>query len=30
VILRYFNVGGADSLGRTGQSTKVATHLIKV
>jgi UDP-glucose 4-epimerase len=30
VILRYFNVAGADPLGRTGQSTKRATHLIKV
>jgi UDP-glucose 4-epimerase len=30
VILRYFNVAGADRLGRTGQSTKRATHLIKV
>src|SRR5262249_59004652 len=30
VILRYFNVAGADSEGRTGQSTKGATHLIKV
>jgi UDP-glucose 4-epimerase len=30
VILRYFNVAGADPLGRTGQSTKGATHLIKV
>jgi UDP-glucose 4-epimerase len=29
-ILRYFNVAGADPLGRTGQSTKEATHLIKV
>ena len=29
-ILRYFNVAGADPLGRTGQSTKNATHLIKV
>jgi UDP-glucose 4-epimerase len=28
--LRYFNVAGADPLGRTGQSTKGATHLIKV
>jgi UDP-glucose 4-epimerase len=27
VILRYFNVAGADPLGRTGQSTKAATHL---
>jgi UDP-glucose 4-epimerase len=30
VILRYFNVAGADPLGRTGQSTRAATHLIKV
>ncbi len=30
VALRYFNVAGADPAGRTGQSTKVATHLIKV
>ena len=29
-ILRYFSVAGADPLGRTGQSTKGATHLIKV
>ncbi len=29
-ILRYFNVAGADPLGRTGQSTRNATHLIKV
>ena len=28
--LRYFNVAGADPLGRTGQSTPNATHLIKV
>jgi UDP-glucose 4-epimerase len=28
--LRYFNVSGADPTGRTGQSTKGATHLIKV
>lgn len=28
--LRYFNVCGADPLGRTGQSTPQATHLIKV
>jgi len=28
--LRYFNVAGADPLGRTGQSTEGATHLIKV
>ncbi|MDC7790073.1 UDP-glucose 4-epimerase GalE [Rhodoplanes sp. TEM] len=30
VILRYFNVAGADPLMRTGQSTRNATHLIKV
>ncbi len=30
VALRYFNVAGADPLGRTGQSTPDATHLIKV
>ena len=30
VILRYFNVAGADPRGRTGQSTPTATHLIKV
>ncbi|MEM1306938.1 MAG: UDP-glucose 4-epimerase GalE [Pseudomonadota bacterium] len=30
VALRYFNVAGADPSGRTGQSTKGATHLIKV
>jgi UDP-glucose 4-epimerase len=30
VILRYFNVAGADPRCRTGQSTKAATHLIKV
>ena len=28
--LRYFNVAGADPMGRTGQSTAGATHLIKV
>lgn len=28
--LRYFNVSGADPLGRSGQSTIGATHLIKV
>lgn len=28
--LRYFNVAGADPSGRTGQSTRGATHLIKV
>jgi UDP-glucose 4-epimerase len=30
VILRYFNVAGADPQLRTGQSTQNATHLIKV
>lgn len=30
IILRYFNVAGADPLLRTGQSTPEATHLIKV
>jgi UDP-glucose 4-epimerase len=30
VILRYFNVAGADPKLRTGQSTPLATHLIKV
>jgi UDP-glucose 4-epimerase len=30
VILRYFNVAGADAAGRHGQSTPNATHLIKV
>ncbi|MDK1493289.1 UDP-glucose 4-epimerase GalE [Sinorhizobium sp. 7-81] len=30
VVLRYFNVAGADPLGRAGQSTAGATHLIKV
>jgi UDP-glucose 4-epimerase len=30
VILRYFNVAGADPQGRTGQSSAAATHLIKV
>lgn len=29
-ILRYFNVAGADPAGRTGQSTRNATHLIKI
>jgi UDP-glucose 4-epimerase len=29
-VLRYFNVAGADPQMRTGQSTKGATHLIKV
>ncbi len=30
VILRYFNVAGADPQGRAGQATPKATHLIKV
>jgi UDP-glucose 4-epimerase len=30
VILRYFNVAGADPQLRTGQSTRTATHLVKV
>jgi UDP-glucose 4-epimerase len=30
VILRYFNVAGADPKNRTGQATPAATHLIKV
>src|SRR5437763_3421324 len=30
VILRYFNVAGADPDLRTGQATRNATHLIKV
>ncbi|MBV9066633.1 MAG: UDP-glucose 4-epimerase GalE, partial [Methylobacteriaceae bacterium] len=30
VVLRYFNVAGADPCGRIGQSTPNATHLIKV
>ena len=29
-VLRYFNVAGADPKGRTGQSTRQATHLIKI
>ncbi len=29
-VLRYFNVAGADLKGRTGQSSALATHLIKV
>ena len=29
VALRYFNVAGADPEGRTGQSTRGATHLLK-
>lgn len=28
--LRYFNVAGADPAGRAGQSSRVATHLIKI
>lgn len=28
--MRYFNVAGADSQARTGQSTAVAPHLLKV
>ncbi len=30
VVLRYFNVAGADPHGRTGQSTRGATHILKV
>ena len=30
VILRYFNVAGADPKGRAGQLSEPATHLIKV
>ncbi|MGH6923911.1 MAG: UDP-glucose 4-epimerase GalE [Propylenella sp.] len=30
VVLRYFNVAGADPKGRTGQSTRGATHILKV
>jgi len=30
LVLRYFNVAGADPQGRIGQSTPNATHLIKV
>ena len=30
VVLRYFNVAGADPRGRSGQSSPNATHLIKV
>ena len=30
IVLRYFNVAGADPRGRTGQATPAATHLIKV
>ncbi|HWD25603.1 MAG TPA: UDP-glucose 4-epimerase GalE [Rhizomicrobium sp.] len=29
IVLRYFNVAGADPKGRTGQSGRVSTHLIK-
>ncbi len=29
-VLRYFNVAGADPAGRVGQSTRGATHLVKV
>ena len=29
VVLRYFNVAGADPKGRLGQSSPMATHLIK-
>lgn len=29
-ILRYFNVAGADKLGRAGQPSKQVTHLIKI
>ncbi len=29
VVLRYFNVAGADPHGRTGQSTRGATHILK-
>jgi UDP-glucose 4-epimerase len=29
MILRYFNVAGADPLGRTGQSSPAAKHLVK-
>jgi UDP-glucose 4-epimerase len=30
VVLRYFNVAGADPEGRAGQSTRGATHILKV
>ncbi|WP_298380535.1 UDP-glucose 4-epimerase GalE [Azospirillum sp.] len=30
VTMRYFNVAGADPQGRSGQISKVATHLIKI
>ncbi|HSK39910.1 MAG TPA: UDP-glucose 4-epimerase GalE, partial [Arenibaculum sp.] len=29
-VLRYFNVAGADPQGRTGQSSRLATHLLKL
>jgi UDP-glucose 4-epimerase len=29
IVLRYFNVAGADPQGRTGQSSPMSTHLIK-
>ncbi|WP_315831420.1 UDP-glucose 4-epimerase GalE [Bradyrhizobium prioriisuperbiae] len=29
VVLRYFNVAGADPKGRIGQSSRMATHLVK-
>lgn len=29
-VLRYFNVAGADPAGRSGQSSRVATHLVKI
>jgi UDP-glucose 4-epimerase len=30
VALRYFNVAGADPMGRTGESAPHATHLVKI
>lgn len=30
IALRYFNVAGADPQGRSGQSTKDATHILKI
>jgi len=30
VALRYFNVAGADAQGRSGQCSRVATHLLKI
>lgn len=30
IALRYFNVAGADPAGRSGQSARVATHLLKI